>query len=232
MKNFTIVGVCIALALAMIAFSPYARADSRWDKKTVVTITEPVRIEKTTLLPGKYVFMLVDNPAFRHTVRIMNEEETEVIATFIATPNFRLNPTENTQFELWETPKDMPAGLRAWFYPGDNYGQEFAFEKVEATTQVAQAEIPEALAEQPEILPAPAPVPVPEELTEPVAEPVTEVVAEAEPVMPLPVYEEPFPQAPIPLALPKTASNLPLLGLFGLASLGLGGLLHVIRRLV
>ena len=36
-----------------------------------------------------------------------------------------------------ERPGDSPDALRAWFYPGDNFGQEFVYPKVRAI-QLAQ----------------------------------------------------------------------------------------------
>ena len=33
---------------------------------------------------------------------------------------------------FWEVPAGQPKALRAWFYPGDNDGQEFAYPKEEA----------------------------------------------------------------------------------------------------
>ena len=81
------------------------------------------------LQPGTYVMKLVDSQADRHIVRIMNEKEDEVITTILAIPNYRLKPTDQSRFQFWETPAGNPRALRAWFYPGDNFGQEFAYPK-------------------------------------------------------------------------------------------------------
>jgi len=32
----------------------------------------------------------------------------------------------------WESPAGQPRPIRAWFWPGDNFGQEFAYPKTEA----------------------------------------------------------------------------------------------------
>ena len=37
-----------------------------------------------------------------------------------------------SSFTFWETPADQPTAVRAWFYPGDNFGQEFAYPKAKA----------------------------------------------------------------------------------------------------
>jgi hypothetical protein len=100
----------------------------------VITVNEPLQVPGATLEPGKYVFKLADSQSNRHIVQIFNEDESQVIATILAIPNYRLQPTGKTEIELWETPKGSPQALRAWFYPGDNFGQEFSYPKEEATT--------------------------------------------------------------------------------------------------
>ena len=52
------------------------------------------------------------------------------MTTILAIPNYRLQPTGKTVFTFWETPPGQPKALRAWFYPGDNFGQEFAYPKI------------------------------------------------------------------------------------------------------
>jgi hypothetical protein len=100
-----------------------------WNKKTILTVNEAIQVPGAVLQPGTYVIKLVDSLSDRHIVRIMNEREDEVITTILAIPNYRLKPTGNSKFEFWETPAGNPRALRAWFYPGDNFGQEFAYPK-------------------------------------------------------------------------------------------------------
>jgi hypothetical protein len=64
--------------------------------------------------------------------------------------------------------------------------------------------------------PAPPPEPVVQAPPPPPPEPVAQPVAE--------------PVRPAPIVLPKTASPLPLVGLTGVAALGLGGALRFARR--
>jgi hypothetical protein len=52
-----------------------------------------------------------------------------VVTTILAIPNYRLQVTDKTVFQYWEVPAGQPRALRAWFYPGDNFGQEFAYPK-------------------------------------------------------------------------------------------------------
>jgi len=100
---------------------------SPWDKKTILDVKESILIPGKQLPPGKYVMKLVDSPSNRHIVQIFNADETKVEATILAIPNMRLQPTGDTALGYWETPAGVPPALRSWFYPGDNFGQEFAY---------------------------------------------------------------------------------------------------------
>jgi len=229
----------LALAVASIgflgiAFAPNARADE-WNKKTILTVNEAIQVPNKVLPPGKYVIRLLDSPSDRHIVQIFNADETHLETTILAIPNYRLEPTGKTVFSFWETPPGQPKAMRAWFYPGDNFGQEFAYPKSTAmqiaaaahakvpTTEVqtqsemataAVATINEEGKEQPmeqraEVAQTPAPAPTPEPT-------------------PAQTVSEPAP-TPVPQELPKTASPYPLVGLAGLLSLGLFLVLRTVR---
>ena len=119
------------LGLASLALAPSANAD-QWNKKTYITVNEAVQVPGKVLQPGRYVMKLLDSPSNRHIVQIFNEREDQLQTTILAIPNYRLQPTGETEFQWWETPAGQPRALRAWFYPGDNFGQEFAYPKNEA----------------------------------------------------------------------------------------------------
>src|SRR5262245_42936766 len=108
MKSLRISLIGCALALDVIVLAASARAD-QWDKKTSITTKESLQIPGAVLTPGTYVFKLVDSPANRHIVRVMNEDESKVIATILAIPNYRLQPTGKTELGYWEMPKGNPA---------------------------------------------------------------------------------------------------------------------------
>jgi len=120
-----------AVGLAGLTLVPNAAADT-WNKKTYITINEAVQVPGKVLQPGRYVLKLADSPSNRHIVQIFNDREDQLQTTILAIPNYRLQPTGKTEFGWWETPAGQPKALRAWFYPGDNFGQEFAYPKTEA----------------------------------------------------------------------------------------------------
>lgn len=224
MNRLVIFAAC--LGLTAIAFAPAARADE-WNKRTIMTINEPIQVPNRVLPPGKYVVKLLDSPSDRHIVQIFNADETHLITTILAMPNYRLEPTGKTVFTFWETPPGQPPALRAWFYPGDNFGQEFAYPKSMATqiAATAHAPVPTTEATQAEELPS-APVtttPAPPE------QPQQEVAQNAPPP---PAPEQPAPApAPPPQELPKTGSPYPLIGLAGMGMLGMFALLRAVRSL-
>lgn len=126
MNSFKSVAIVSCLGLATLM--PNALAD-QWNKKTILTINEPIQVPGKVLQPGKYVMKLMDSPSNRHIVQIFNEREDQLQTTILAIPNYRLQPTGSTEFQWWETPAGQPKAMRAWFYPGDNFGQEFAYPK-------------------------------------------------------------------------------------------------------
>jgi hypothetical protein len=221
---------CMTLAAGMFAFRAQAGV---WEKRTVLTVDQTIQIRNTVLQPGTYVLRLADNMADRHIVQIFDRDQTHIIDTVMAIPNERLQPTGDSSFLFWETPPGTAKALRAWFYPGDDFGQEFPYPK--QLTQLA------SYTPAPSFTPAPPPPPQPEpEVVAPPTQPQAEVQPppqEEQPVViaqnntPAPAVEEPpAPQpSPAPETLPKTASLYPLIGLGGLLSLGLYNLIRVKR---
>ncbi len=220
MKLFLTIG---SLALLAFGMAPSARADE-WNKKTIMTVNETIQVPNKVLPPGTYVFKLLNSPSDRHIVQIFNADETELQTTILAIPNYRLEPTGDTVFAFWEMPPGQPPALRAWFYPGDNFGQEFAYPKTKAVAiaAVAHTEVPSTEVKEPAEMPT-APV------TEVIEEtPVEEAAAPPAPE-PAPIVEAaPTPVAPLP-ELPKTASPYPLIGVAGMLSLAIFALMRAIR---
>ena len=55
-----------------------------------------------------------------------------IYATILAIPNYRLKATDKTVITFRERPAGEPEALRAWFYPGRNWGEEFVYPKAKA----------------------------------------------------------------------------------------------------
>jgi hypothetical protein len=213
------------MAITGAILAPVARADD-WNRKTVITFSGPVEIPGVhrtgfAILPaGTYVFKILNSQSDRHIVQIFSKDELTVYATILAIPNYRLKATDKTVITFRERPAGQPEALRAWFYPGRNWGEEFVYPKTKAieiakTTQVAvlattadlklEVEKPEEAAVVAQLQQAPLIA----------VKPTGEEVAVAEVVQ--------APPAEVMMAkntLPHTASSLPLIALMGLMALG------------
>jgi hypothetical protein len=115
-----------------------AKADER-DKKTNITINESIEVESTVLPAGSYVLRLVDLPAERHLVRILNAQENRVIATVFAAPIDRFVPASSSEFGFYKSESGQLPALHTWFYPGDSVGFEFKASRGAAVVQAAHA---------------------------------------------------------------------------------------------
>lgn len=215
-RSFYIAALAVVgVGLIGTSFVPKAHADA-WDKKTIVTVNEPIIAGNKVLTPGTYVWRLLDSQSDRHIVQIYDRDQRHLEQTILAIPNYRLQPSGNSEFSFWETPAGVPKAVRAWFYPGDNSGQEFAYPKklVAQLASAAPAPVPASYRE-----PEPAPAPQPEAKPEPQPAP----APAPEPAAPTPQAQAA--PAPTPAALPHTASFSPLIGLLGVSSLSFAGLL-------
>ena len=129
-----------SLAIKAQLFSPLNA-----DKKTTVTFSAPVEIPGVhlkgyaTLPAGTYVFRLADSQVNRHIVQILSADEGTVYATILAIPNTRVKRTDNTVITFKERASGEPPALRAWFYPGASWGDEFVYPKSRAK-ELAQAQ--------------------------------------------------------------------------------------------
>jgi hypothetical protein len=214
-------GIALALGLA----APRAQAD-QWDKRTTLTIDQPMQVTDTYLEPGQYVFKLLDSQSDRHIVQIYNADQTHLITTILAIPDYRVQVTGQSRFTMWETPAGYVGALKSWYYPGDSFGQEFRYPKDLRAIEVAQV----TTAPAPTLQVEPAPAPAPQEQSEVVPQQDQTVIAQnTPPPAPPAVAEQPAPEpapASAPAVLPKTAGAYPLIGFIGVLLSGLGGLLR------
>src|SRR6266850_5215225 len=218
----------LLMALAFVA-APATHADE-WNRSTRFSINQQFQVPNATLDANtNYVMKLLDSPSERHVVQVFNDDQSRLLSMFIAISSEQMRPAEGTEFTFMEVDPGYAKPIQKWFYPGRTIGLEFIYSPqqlteiaahqggrsittlsaevipapVEEPTQIAEAqptEIPRAEPE-PEVAPAPAPEPEPPAAVEqPAPEP-----------EPAPAEE-----------LPKTAGELPFIGLIGLLSLGAG----------
>lgn len=224
MKLFKVLATALCLIALCVFVVPAASADD-WNRETVITFSGPVEVPGVgaqTLPAGTYVFKILDSMSDRHIVQIFNKDKTHVFATVLAIPNYRLKTTDKTVITFRERPAGQPEAIRAWFYPGRQWGEEFVYAKPRAIELAKETNEP-VLATPIELATAPvealrtapveavAPTGEPVELAQVVEPPPAETVAALEP-------------------LPATASSLPLIGLIGLLSLGAGFALSIAAK--
>ena len=207
----------LTVSLLMVTFAAGARADTAFNKRTVVTFTQPVEIPGQILPSDTYTIELYESFGNRHIVRIYNADRSKLIATVLAIPNQRLTPTSDNVMKFTERPGNAPDALKAWFYPGNNSGQEFVYPKGRAVelAQLTQESIPAVQTE---------PATVEEFKSEPI---VAETPAQKEvPIADAIRAPEAVESAPV---LPKTASEVPLIALLGMLSVAFA---FVLKRFV
>lgn len=203
------------LVLAVSLFVLPGASAGEWDRRTVVTFSAPVEVPGVgaQVLPaGTYVFKIFDSMSDRHIVQIFNQDQTHLFTTILALPNYRLQSSPDTVMTFRERAQGQPEAIRAWFYPGRNWGEEFVYPKSKAIELAKTVDAP--------VLATPAEVATIEDLkTAPIeaVKPTGESVPVAEVVQAPPVE--------VAKVLPKTASYLPLLALFGLLSLATGAVM-------
>jgi hypothetical protein len=224
MKKLRMLTLLFGLAVLFAAYFPLAHADE-WDKTTKITFSEPVQVPGRVLPAGTYIFKLFDSQSNRHIVQIFNEDHSQLITTIMAIPNQRLEPAGKTILKYDERPADQPMALAAWFYPGDNMGQEFVYPKAEAEqlSRLNKREVPslESREEKNETAAAQTANPPAEakQETPPAPSPAPSAAPKAENTQVATRHE-----------LPHTASLLPLIGFIGISLLGVAALLRMTLR--
>src|SRR5262245_63712102 len=96
MNRIKVVATIFCLSLAALAFSASVNADA-WNKKTIVTFSQPIEVPGVVLPAGTYIFKLADSASNRHIVQIFNEDQTHIYATVLAIPNYRLRVTRSEE---------------------------------------------------------------------------------------------------------------------------------------
>jgi hypothetical protein len=226
-RKLLIASVCLVI---ISAIAPYAGAQ-RFDRGTKITINQPFDTPRVALPAGTYVFRLMDVPGTRTVVQILNADETRSYGIVLGIPDYKLEAPEKTEISFYEAEPGTPSPLRAWFYPGYNYGVEFVYPKKKAV-EIARTSGEHVIAApwEPEYVP---------EAGELETEPLIAIEPggkEAEVAAVHPEPAEPAPAEPVLTAqaeapeLPKTATPLPLLALTGLLAAAAAGVLRLVRK--
>jgi hypothetical protein len=132
MKSLKTLAIATSLSLGLVLSSQAAKADL-WDKRTDMTISTCFHIPGAQytngaeyLEAGSYVLKLMNSSSNRHIVQVMDHNNQYLMATVLAIPTYRTEVTDETAF-TFSVGQCECATLEKWYYPGDNYGQEFVW---------------------------------------------------------------------------------------------------------
>ena len=222
-----------SLVLAYLLCLPTPSRADEFNLKTYITVSQPVRVPGAILEPDvKYVFRRLGADAgMNNVVRVLNADETKVIATFFAISDQRLEPADHTVLTFYETVAGAPKPIRSWFYPGRTIGFEFLYPKKEMREITAHlkgkepVEVQSAQYEKETYSPQPTEEAVQPQPQQSAQSTVPEVQRATPPEAEQNNTTVTPPSSEVPAELPRTAGELPLIGLIGLAALGLRRLL-------
>jgi len=290
MKRMSSLSIAAPIAVLLLAAAPNLFSDDH-DKKTDVTITEPIQVPGAVLQPGTYMFILLNSASDRHIVEVKSVDGSHLYAMTFATAAQRVTRTGKVALTFYEMPQGSPNAIREWFWPGDYEGQAFLYSHQQAAeiTAATHQTVPELTNQEAATVAAKMPAATSDsgaptaslqqsskqsdesvqQASETTNQQSTQQIAD-QPVQPQqsvesnqtaeqnPVIAQVAPPAdnsssnvllaqnstPAPApqsaanstndsdnaSLPKTASDLPLIGLLGLASLGGAMTLRLVRR--
>ncbi len=249
-----------AVAAILALSAPLASLADEYDKKTIVTISQPTEAPGIVLEPGTYVIKLLNSSSNRHIAEIMNERMDHLYALTFTAAAERVQRSGKTILTFYEATNGRPPALKTWFWPGETTGQEFIYpknqaEKISAATnqrvpegnlptvaESGQSRVPDnvnGLKEERSEAPKEPSAPVTARAAEPPANPQPPPPVIAQNTAPAQPQTQPAPAVPQePIAssaqqeqsLPQTASPLPLIALAGLVAIGLGASIRFARR--
>jgi len=235
MSKLGAIGATIALAAATMT----VHADT-YNKQTKLTFSGPVQVPNvhskegvTTLPAGSYIFRLLDSPATRHIVQVTNMRGNHVYSTILALNDYRVNASSKTVMYFSEQKAGSAPPIKAWFYPGDNYGQRFVYPKPRAV-EIAVAVNQPVPSHEVQVIEKTKIVTVPVYIETPAKQETAYTPATFDKVdatdtegVDGEAVQEPAPAAPeAPAKLPKTASPLQFIGVMGLLFLAASFLLR------
>jgi uncharacterized surface anchored protein len=217
------VAIAFGFFAAAIGIGLSARADT-FNKLSYLTFSQPVELPGNVTLPaGTYAFTVMEHFGYRHIVQVFNKDRTQLFATILAIPNYRVETTTNSVLKFSETASGAPNAVKEWFYPGDSFGHEFVYPKNRAVelAEVSHEPVPAMPAElAPEIT-----------KQEPAVKEMEQAPLKAEqPSGRETEIAEVFETTPPAGELPQTASFLPLIGLTGLLFITAGTVLWAFSK--
>jgi hypothetical protein len=122
--------VCgVGLGIAMFASAAQAQTE---DKKTYFTFSGPIAVPGATLPAGRYLFRIADSTTGRRVIQVMSGDQKKSFAMMNTIPDTRREAAKDATVAFYETPKGTPAAVKSWWYPGERDGYQFIFPRTQA----------------------------------------------------------------------------------------------------
>ena len=100
-----------AVAYLCVAFIPPSLKADEWDKKTIFTFNAPVEVPGQVLLPGSYVFKLLNTQSDRHIVQVFDKNQTRLYGTFLTIPDYVMRPPSKPLITFAERVAGSPEAI-------------------------------------------------------------------------------------------------------------------------
>jgi len=126
----TTVVVCV-FALLFGLGAANAKADEA-NQATKITFSNPVEIPGMVLESGTYWFTILRDDPNQNVIQVWNSTRQHLLDTVLSVPDYRTPTPRHTIIKFEERASNSPEALRAWFYPGQNYGHAFVYSETEA----------------------------------------------------------------------------------------------------
>jgi hypothetical protein len=133
MSSRTIFQRACGLGLAAIFVAAAAQAQPA-DKRTYFTFSRPITLPGVTLPAGKYMFRLADDQTTRKVIQVVSADGTKPYAMLLTIPDERRDPPKDAEVAFLETAARTPSAVKSWWYPGERIGYEFIYPKAQART--------------------------------------------------------------------------------------------------
>ena len=136
MSSSKVFRAILGLSLAVTFFASTAQAQPE-NKRTFFTFSAPVALPGVTLPAGRYVFRIVDTTTTRKVIQVLSDDEKKPLAMANTIPDQRRDPAKDATVSFYETPSGTPAAVKSWWYPGESIGYQFIYPRAQAK-QIAQ----------------------------------------------------------------------------------------------
>ena len=121
------------LTLAVLTLSIGSRAEAQpADYRTYFTFSAPVTLPGLTLPAGKYIFRLADPNSSRKIINVLTGDGRRSLAMLHTIPNQASKPPQDAEIRFMETDAQIPPPVKTWWYAGKAIGYEFIYPRDQA----------------------------------------------------------------------------------------------------